>query len=125
MPDGLLGPHTAFALNGQPYEALLGGSADDPLIRLLSRGSAGYRTAAKALQYALQGPLVTVESISDIDDRSMREARLRIGGRLRGSDAVFTFQVTLTMTFAGERLLHAHVACPEGDLKLIAAARKN
>jgi hypothetical protein len=56
VPDGFLTARTTFSLNGRPYESFLGGSADDPLVRLLARGSAGYRTAAKALQYALQHP---------------------------------------------------------------------
>ena len=54
VPARLFTPRTTFALNGRSYESILGGSPDDPLIRLLARGAAGYRTAAKALQYAEQ-----------------------------------------------------------------------
>ena len=85
VPDGFLTPNTTFSLNGRPYESLLGGSADDPLIRLLARGSAGYRTAAKALHYALQQPALTVESISNADAAGLSLAKLRVEGRLRGS----------------------------------------
>jgi hypothetical protein len=88
IPDGFLTPQTAFSLNGRAYELLLGGSPDDPLIRLLARGAAAYRTAAKALQYAVRSPAVTIESFSERsaqgpgNDR-VATAELRVEGLLR------------------------------------------
>ncbi len=43
VPAGFFTPHTTFTLNGRSYESMLGGSPDDPLIRLLARGAGGYR----------------------------------------------------------------------------------
>ncbi|MEW6319550.1 MAG: hypothetical protein AB1635_00520 [Acidobacteriota bacterium] len=53
LPDGLFDRRTQFVLNGAPYETLLGRDPDDPLVRMIARGPAGYRFAAKALQHAL------------------------------------------------------------------------
>ena len=124
VPDGFLTPNTTFSLNGRPYESLLGGSADDPLIRLLARGSAGYRTAAKALHYALQQPALTVESISNADNAGLSLAKLRVEGRLRGSDAPFDAQWLLKIVCRKDALVSADVVCPDGDLEKIIAARR-
>lgn len=53
VPDGLFDRRTAFRLNGETFEALLGRPSPDPLVLMLTRGAAGYRFAAKALQHAL------------------------------------------------------------------------
>ena len=90
VPAHLFTPRTTFTLNNRTYESMLGGSPDDALIRLLARGAAGYRTAAKALQYALQAPIVTIELLTDRDPSGVREASLRVDGQLRGSGQPFT-----------------------------------
>jgi hypothetical protein len=59
VPDGLFDRRTAFCLNGETFEALLGRPSPDPLVLMLTRGAAGYRFAVKALQHAL--PDVRIE----------------------------------------------------------------
>jgi len=85
VPGRLPHPEHHVQPERRPYESLLGGSADDPLIRLLARGSAGYRTAAKALHYALQQPALTVESISNADNAGLSLAKLRVEDASRGA----------------------------------------
>lgn len=54
VPDGLLDRDAHLLLNGVPYETMLGRSADDPLVRLIARGPAGYRFAMTALLRAVE-----------------------------------------------------------------------
>ena len=53
LPDGFFDRKTQFLINGAPFETLLGQSPTDPLILMLTRGSAGFRFTAKALQHAI------------------------------------------------------------------------
>ena len=123
VPANLFTARTTFSLNGRPYESILGGSADDPLIRLLARGVAGYRTAAKALQYALQRPTVTVESLSDPDSSGLRTASIRVQGELRHPPEPFAGAATLRLLCHHDELTSVEVICAEDDLERIAASR--
>src|SRR5688572_19969349 len=53
LPDGFFDRKTQFLINGAPFETLLGQSPADPLVLMLTRGSAGFRFTAKALQHAI------------------------------------------------------------------------
>ena len=121
VPDGFLTPHTVYSVNGQAYETLLGRSPDDTLIRLLARGAAGYRTAAKALQYALQNPEITVESVSEAPGALV--AALRVNGRLRPDGEPFSRPFTVMMTTDQERLASMAVTCAPEDLERVRLAR--
>lgn len=124
VPTGLFTPRTTFTLNSQSYEAILGGSADDPLIRLLARGAAGYRTAAKALQYALVDAVASVESLSEPDESRFRTAAVRVHGRLRESSEPFTTLATLRLGCTHAELTSVDVICSEEALARIAASRR-
>jgi len=123
VPANFLTPRTTYALNGRSYESILGGSPDDPLIRLLARGAAGYRTAAKALQYALQHPLVTVESLTEPDASGVRTVSIHVAGQLRDSKEPFSTDATLRLGCANGELTSVDVMCREHDLARIAASR--
>jgi hypothetical protein len=125
IPDGFFTPRTTFTLNGRNYESLLGGSPDDPFVRLLARGAAGYRTAAKALQYGLQEPVVTLESLSDADASGVRTAIIRVEGRLRPSGETFDGRATLRLAGADGQVDSVSVTCSDGDLERIAASRRS
>lgn len=124
VPANFFTPRTTFALNGRAYESILGGSPDEPLIRLLARGAAGYRTAAKALQYALQQPSVVLESLGEPDDSGLCTAQLRVKGELRNSREPFTTSVSLHLACDGRELGSVNAICAEGDVARIAAARQ-
>lgn len=124
VPANFLTPRTTFSLNSRSYESILGGSPDDPLIRLLARGAAGYRTAAKALQYALQGPRVVLESLTEPDDSGVRTAAFRVEGQLRDADEPFVAGATLRLGCAEGELRSVDVQCAEGDLARVAASRR-
>jgi len=124
VPARFLTPRTTFTLNNRSYESILGGSPDDPLIRLLSRGAAGYRTAAKALQYALQGAVLTIESVSEPDASGLRSAALQVEGQLRNTLEPFVARATLGLTGTDVELTSIDLRCSEDDLARLAASRQ-
>ena len=124
VPEGIFTPRTTFTLNNRSYESYLGGSSDDPLIRLLARGVAGYRTVARALQYALPGAVVSLGSLSDPDASGMRSAMLRVEGQLRDSGEPFAAQASLRLCCTQRELTTVEVSCAEDDLARIAASRR-
>jgi hypothetical protein len=113
----------AFRLNGIPCEQILGRSADDPLIRLLTRGPGAYRMAAKALQYALQRPSAHVESSSSEPDGPTIVA-IRLEGLLRSTGEPFESRCVLSCRREGDRIVEIDVEVPESDLARIARARE-
>ena len=123
VPAGLFTPRTMFTLNGRSYESILGGSPDDPLIRLLARGAAGYRAAAKALQYSVPGAAVSIESLSEPDGSGGRTASIRVEGRLRRSGEPFTARAGLRLVATDRELASVEVSCSEDDLARLAAER--
>ena len=122
VPDGFFDRNAQFTLNGRSFEAMLGRSDDDPLIRMIARGAAGYRFAAKPLLHALETVLVSRMDFSAEADRA--RAILALRGTLRGSGAVLDEMVgvilSLTPTGAVRR---ADVTIGEGALDRIRAAR--
>ena len=124
VPAHLFTPRTTFSLNNRSYESILGGSADDPLVRLLARGVAGYRTAAKALQYAVLDARISLESLSDGDEKGSRSALIRLEGQLRDSGQPFEARASLRITGAELELTSIEVSCREDDLARVAASRR-
>ncbi len=122
VPDGFFDRHAQFTLNGRTFESMLGRSDDDPLIRMIARGAAGYRFAAKPLLHALETALVSRMDFSADDDRARAVIALR--GTLRGSGAVLDEMVTvdLSLTSSGA-VRHAAVTIGESALDRIRAAR--
>jgi hypothetical protein len=125
VPAGFFTPRTTFSLNNRSYESILGGSPDDPLIRLLARGVAGYRTAAKALQYALPGAVIAIDDLSVPDESGVRSATIRIEGHLRDSGEAFSTVASLRFGGADLALRFVDVTCSEADLARIAASRRS
>ena len=101
VPDGFLDQNAQLRLNGVPYETMLGRSPDEPLVRLIARGPAGYRFAAKAVHRALETALATRDAFEITPARAAGHVILR--GTLRGSGDVFEewLPVELTLTPAG------------------------
>jgi hypothetical protein len=132
VPANLFTPRTTFSLNNRSYESILAGAAehgggalsDDPLVRLLARGVAGYRTAAKALQYAVTGARLTIESLSERDEAGAQSASLRLEGQLRDTGEPFDARATLRITSEQFALTSIEVSCREDDLARVAASRR-
>jgi hypothetical protein len=124
VPEGLFDRNARFTLNGVAFEAMLGRGDDDPLIRMIARGAAGYRFAAKPLLRALETVLVSRMDFDEGDGRA--RGRLALRGTLRGSGAVLDepVAVDLALTPAGA-ITQAHVLIGERALDRIRVARSS
>jgi hypothetical protein len=122
VPDGLFDRNAQFTLNGRTFEAMLGRNDDDPLIRMIARGAAGYRFAAKPLLHALETVLVSRMEFGVEAYRA--RAVLALRGTLRGSGAVLdeTVTVDLMLTSTGA-VGRAEVVIGEAALDRIRTAR--
>ncbi len=122
VPDGFFDRDAQFTLNGIAFETVLGRVEDDPLIRMIARGAAGYRFAAKPLLHALDTVLVSRAEVAETDGRA--RVRLALRGTLRGSGAVLdeivSVDLALTPTAAVSR---ADVVISDAGLDKIRTAR--
>lgn len=122
VPEGFFDRDAQFTLNGIAFETLLGRVEDDPLIRMIARGAAGYRFAAKPLLHALDTVLVSRAEVAEADGRA--RVRLALRGTLRGSGAVLdeivSVDLALTSTAAVSR---ADVVISDAGLDKIRTAR--
>ena len=89
LPDGFFDRKTQFVLNGASFETMLGQSPTDPLILMLTRGPAGFRFTAKALQHAV--PDARIERLSKPD------LALRLTGTLRGVNEPLDTVIDITL----------------------------
>lgn len=124
LPDGFFERKTQFVLNGAAFETLLGQPPADPLVLMLTRGPAGFRFAAKALQLALpDAHLDRGDFVSDGDPFKIT-AKLWLSGTLRGSgEAVNTVVfVTLRLTQSAQVQV-AEAVVEAGVLEKIRQAR--
>jgi hypothetical protein len=122
VPEGFLARNAQFTLNGVSFETLLGRSASDPLIRLIARGPAAYRFAAKPLLHALDRALATRAEFDVSDRRASGTVVLR--GTLRGSGDLFDERLVCEFQLApGGSVESADVSIAETALARIREAR--
>jgi hypothetical protein len=124
LPDGFFDRKTQFVINGAPFETLLGQSPTDPLILMLSRGPAGYRFTAKALQHALVD--ARIERGEVIADGETLRTELWVSGTLRdtGEAVNAVAAVSLLMNDAGGVVV-AEARLDEPVLEKIRQARRS
>ena len=122
VPEGLFDRNAQFTLNGRTFESMLDRTDDDPLIRMIARGPAGYRFAAKPLLHALETVLVSRMDFEAGAGRARTVLALR--GTLRGSGTVLDEMVTIDLTLTpAARVSRADVMIGEGALDRIRSAR--
>ena len=122
VPDGFFDRNARFTLNGRTFEDLLGRSDDDPLIRMIARGPAGYRFAAKPLLHALDTVLVSRMDVNA--DGTRTRVTLALRGTLRGTGAVLDEMVTIDLALTPMGAVgRADVMIGEPALDRIRAAR--
>jgi hypothetical protein len=124
VPDGFFDRNARFSLNGVPFEALLGRSDADPLVRMIARGAAGYRFGARPLLHALETALVARVSTTAGPGRWTVVLSLR--GTLRGSGRVLDDTVEAVFETTDDGVVTAaHVSVPRAALDAIRAARQS
>jgi hypothetical protein len=123
VPEGFFDRDAQFTLNGVAFETLLGRGDEDPLIRMIARGAAGYRFAAKPLLHALETALVSRAEVTDGDAGRVR-VRLALRGTLRGSGSVLDEIVSIDLTTTpADAVARADVLISEAALDKIRIAR--
>jgi hypothetical protein len=124
LPDGFFDRRTQFVLNGAPFETLLGQPPTDALVLMLTRGPAGYRFMAKALQHALIEARVIRGEIDSSGNPFEATVPLHLSGTLRGTGEKLTTVVAVTLKLgAPDRVDVAHAVVDAADLNKIRAAR--
>ncbi len=122
VPDGLLDRDAHFLLNGVPYETMLGRSTDDPLVRLIARGPAGYRFAMTALLHAMEA--LHLERGPFTESAEGATGVVMLAGRLRGTTEPFEQVVDVALeSNAAARIARAEITIPEGALTALRTAR--
>lgn len=103
LPDGFFDRKTQFVINGAPFESLLGGATNDPLILMLARGPAGYRFTTKALQHAMPDARLERGDVLTDGDPFKVTTKLWLSGKLRGTGEPINalVAVALRLTMAG------------------------
>lgn len=132
LPDGFFDRKTQFLINGIAFESLLSPSTspmasdapNDPLIMMLTRGPAGYRFTAKALQHAIPDAKIERGDLITDGDPFKVATTLWLSGKLRGSNEPINalVNVTLRLTSAGS-IESAQAVIDPVELETIRAAR--
>jgi hypothetical protein len=125
LPDGLLTRNTQFILNGIPFEERLGRSPDDPLVRMLARGPAGYRFAAKALQHALPDATIQRGDLQEQEAGGERlfRAQCWIAGHYRGTGEEAHLLVSVDVSVRDGAIARMSATLDEAPLVALQAAR--
>ena len=123
VPAGLLDKNAQFLLNGVSYEEMLGRSAEDPLVRLIARGAAGYRLAMTALLRALEQAHAARGAF--VESATGASGVVLLAGRLRGSSDTFeqVVDVEADVNAAGG-IVRVKAAMPAGALARLREARQ-
>lgn len=122
LPDGLFSRDTQFVLNGVSFEARLGRAEHDPLVRMLTRGAAGYRFAVKALQHAVPDAVLERGEVSRIDATTAR-GRGWLSGHSRGDAVPLHILAAVEWTLRGETVERVAVDLDPDALEILQAAR--
>lgn len=121
LPDGYFTRHTQFRLNGVAFEEMLGRSPQDPLVLMITRGAAGYRFTAKAVQHAVpDAQLVRGELHEQLEgDTVVVMGQCWLSGHYRGAREPVEMLVDVELRLKGQTLAAANVTlAPEVVVRL-------
>jgi hypothetical protein len=130
LPDGALHRNCVFRLNGRAYHEHLGRAPDDPLVRLVGCGPAGYRFIVTALRYAVSDAKVMLYDDHAVDQRrgkyAVEHTRFaELSGVLRGGCEPFHAECELVLREDLHGCIHEiAVTMGDPDVELLLAARR-
>lgn len=126
LPDGVFTRHTQLLLNGVPFETMLGRSPDDPLVLMLTRGAAGYRLTAKAVQHAVPDAVLQRGELQQTDDDGAHVVRGQcwLSGHYRGSGEAVDLLVDVELRIKAGALERANLAVDPARLERLHEARR-
>lgn len=125
LPDGYFTRQTQFVLNGIPFEAMLGRPPDDPLILMLTRGPAGYRFTAKAVQHAVPDATLQRGDIGETtgDGGHILRGQCWLSGHLRGKGEPVELLVGVEMHFRGGTIARVNATLDPAGVSRLQEAR--
>jgi hypothetical protein len=125
LPDGILTRHTQFVLNGVAFEEMLGRSPTDPLVRMLTRGPAGYRFTAKAVQHAIPDARLQRGELDETADGDVLRVsgQCWLSGHYRGTADAAELLINLNLTVRNQGIEQATAALDPQQLARVREAR--
>jgi hypothetical protein len=125
LPDGLFTRHTQLLLNGVAFEQMLGRAPDDPLVLMLTRGVAGVRFTAKAIQHAMPDASVQREELEEAATNQHRvvTGKCRMSGHLRGLGEPADVLIDFTVRFQGTTVAHIDAVIDPATVAWLQQAR--
>ena len=125
LPDGYFTRHTQFRLNGVPFEEMLGRSSQDPLVLMITRGAAGYRFTAKAVQHAVPDAKLVRGEVQEALDGAVRvvSGQCWLSGHYRGTGEPVELLVDVEMRFEHGTIANANVKIDPALLQQLQNAR--
>lgn len=125
LPDRLFTRQTQFVLNGVPFEEVHGRSSSDPLILMLTRGPAGYRFTAKAVQYAIPDAALQRGDLEEViaDGVQVVTGQGWLSGHLRGSGDAAEILIDFELTMHGPGVARVAASLDESALAKLQEAR--
>ena len=125
LPDGLFTRHTQFRLNGVPFEEMLGRSPDDPLVRMLARGPAGYRFTAKAVQHAVLDARLERGELTESrqGDARVISGQCWLSGSFRGTGEPAEVLIDIALTIRGTSVTQADASIDALSVSRLREAR--
>jgi hypothetical protein len=129
LPDAVLHRDCVFRLNGRAYHEHLGRPPDDPLVRLIGRGPAGYRFILAALRHAMHEPRVALHEASVVERPLHPGARLQargtLSGRLRGAERRFSAEFSIEVLASREgQVAEMAATLGDADVEILLEARR-
>jgi hypothetical protein len=112
LPDGFFSRNTQFVLNGVPFEEMLGRASSDPLVLMLTRGPAGYRFVAKAVQHAVPDAALQRGELEEIreGEAQLLKGQCWLSGHYRGAGEVVELLVGIELRLSGGTIERAHAS---------------
>lgn len=128
LPDGVVDRSCVLRLNGRAYHEQLGRSPQDPLVRLIGCGPAGYRFLLGALRHALHDPRLALHEPGVSEEPTASGGRLQargtLAGRLRGVETPFAAEVMLEVSSdRGGHIVEIAATLGDADVELLLDAR--
>ncbi len=125
LPDGYFTRKTQLALNGVPFEEMVGRPADDPLVLMLTKGAAGYRFAAKAVQHAVPDASLQRGELAECSDNGAQllTGQCWLAGHLRGAGEPVELLIDVELRLRDGAIERANASVDPTLLKQLQAAR--
>ena len=125
LPDGYFTRHTQFQLNGVAFEEMLGRSAQDPLVLMITRGAAGYRFTAKAIQHAVPDAKLVRGELDEFaeGDAQVVTGQCWLSGHYRGTPDAIELLADVEMRFKSGTLATANVRIDPAVVQQLQNAR--